>query len=87
MSQAKQIATATGEHVFFLITLVLMVPPIPSEKGQVYNYFPTCLFIAIAAGGSRWCAWAAGRESWFGSLMKTAMFVAVGYVMNLRTRY
>ncbi|MDB5322955.1 MAG: hypothetical protein JWN40_4586 [Phycisphaerales bacterium] len=87
MSQGKRIAVVMGEHVLFFIALVLLVPPIPSEKGQVYDYFPTAPFIAVAAAGSRWCAWVAGRESWAGLIMKTGMFVAVGYVMNLRTRY
>ena len=85
MGRAKRIAAVAGEHLLFLIALVLLIPPIPSEKGQIYNYLPTAALIALAAAGSRWCAWLTDRESWPGLIMKTGMFVAVGYVMHLRT--
>jgi hypothetical protein len=85
MGQAKRIAAVAGEHFLFLIAFTLLIPAIPSEKGQVYNYLPTAALIAIAAAGSRWCALVTGRESWSGLIMKTGMFVALGYRMHVRT--
>jgi hypothetical protein len=73
-----------GEHLLLLVALGLMVPPVPSESGQGYGFARAALLLAAAAAGSRGCAWVEGRESWAGVVLKTAMFVAAGYLMHLR---
>jgi len=84
MSQAKRVGAFVGEHLLLLFALAMMIPPIPSEKGVVYSYFPSGLWIAILAAASRWCALTVERESWYGLIMKTALLVGTGFVMHVR---
>jgi hypothetical protein len=87
MSEAKRISAVVGEHLFLLLALALIIPPVPSEKGQSYDYIRAAPLVAILAVASRWCAWLVDREGWLGLLVKPAMFVAAGYFVYLRASY
>ena len=71
------------EHVFLLLALVILIPPVRSIEGQTfdawYRVFPIMSAFLLL---SRGCAIRRGDESWVGVALKLLVFVAFGVALR-----
>jgi hypothetical protein len=69
------------EIILLIPAFGFLIPPVPSEAGHAYNFFPGILFAAIFFGLSQCVLIARDKRAWWTTIVKLALFVVFGWII------
>jgi hypothetical protein len=77
---------AIGEQLCLLFSFALLIPPIPSVEGQVYEYPSPLSFVALVLFALSHVrnAKKRGKWGWLELVLHSAAFFVLGWVINYR---
>jgi hypothetical protein len=79
--------SVSADHLLFALAMSMLIPPIPSMEGQIYSFWGSLPFMMLFLCASRWIAIRRGDETWLGLLLKSPIFLIVGFTMYARVNY
>jgi hypothetical protein len=77
MQTSKAIALRVVELVLFIVALGFIIPPIPSDLGQVYRSLPALLIGGTLFAGSMALALWRGAEHWLTAVLKLLAYLCL----------
>lgn len=84
MQKSKVIALRVGELVLFLVALGFLIPPIPSDHGQVYRSLPALIIGGFLFAGSLGLALWRGAEHWLTAVAKLLAYLFLVHLIYER---
>ncbi len=82
---SRKILALVAEHALLLAALLFLIPAVPSERGQVYTFWPgPFVAVALFMAASRYVAIRADSETSLGGVLKILIFIIFGFVIFFR---
>ncbi len=82
--RVRRIGWIVFEHLLFASALFLSIPPVPSNEGETYSFWPIAIPAGMLVGASRLIALRQGTETPLGAVLKVAIVLVAGFGMHAR---
>ncbi len=72
------------ENLFFAVALFLLIPPVPSMKGETYSFFPLGYIAIVLFSTSKFISLWRKSENIYSIIFQIIVFILFGIIVHER---